>query len=86
MFSMPVLALRLSEQRNAVSELHGQVSRQMWQFLWPNREAEDVPITHITNGVHTGTWLARRMGVLFDYYLGSDWRNRIDDSDLMGAG
>jgi glycogen phosphorylase len=82
MFSMPVLALRLSEQRNAVSELHGQVSRQMWQFLWPKREAEDVPITHITNGVHTGSWLARRMGVLFDYYLGSDWRNRIDDSDL----
>ncbi|MEN4099592.1 MAG: alpha-glucan family phosphorylase, partial [Anaerolineaceae bacterium] len=82
MFSMPVLALRLSEQRNAVSELHGQVSRQMWHFLWPKQEVEDVPITHITNGVHTGTWLARRMGVLFDYYLGADWRSRIDDMDM----
>jgi starch phosphorylase len=83
MFSMPVLALRLSEQRNAVSELHGQVSRQMWHFLWPKIEdVDDVPITHITNGVHTGTWLARRMGLLFAHHLGPDWMSRLDDPDL----
>ena len=58
-FSMPALALRLSEGRNAVSELHGKVARRMWRHLWPDRALEDVPITHITNGVHTGTWLAR---------------------------
>ena len=82
MFSMPVLALRLSEQRNAVSELHGQVSRRMWRFLWPDVREDDVPITHITNGVHTGTWLARRMRVLFERYFGPDWMQRVDDPDM----
>ena len=52
---MPVLALRYSDGRNAVSELHGHVARRMWNFLWPEVENEDdVPITYITNGVHTG--------------------------------
>jgi starch phosphorylase len=78
-FSMPVLALTLSEGRNAVSELHGRVSRRMWQFLWPDEEVDDVPITSITNGVHTPTWLARRMRVLFDKYLGEDWLEHLDD-------
>ncbi len=82
MFSMPVLALRLSEHRNAVSELHGQVSRQMWHFLWQDRDVDEVPISHITNGVHTASWLARRMGLLFNRYLGSDWLSRIDDPDV----
>lgn len=82
MFSMPVLALRLSEHRNAVSELHGQVSRKMWHFLWPNVREDEVPITHITNGVHTGSWLARRMRLLYDRYLGADWTQHIDDPDL----
>ncbi|NMB91085.1 MAG: glycosyltransferase family 1 protein [Chloroflexi bacterium] len=82
MFSMPVLALRLSEQRNAVSELHGHVSRQMWHFIWPERSEDDVPITHITNGVHTGTWLARRMRLLFDQYLGPDWLEHVDDPEV----
>ncbi len=78
-FSMPVLALHLSNYANGVSELHGQVSRKMWSFLWPDRRVEDVPITHITNGVHTGTWLARRMRLLYERYLGSDWLENIDD-------
>jgi starch phosphorylase len=81
-FSMPVLALRLSAHRNAVSELHGQVARHMWQFLWPDRRVDEVPITHITNGVHTGTWLARRMRVLYERYLGADWYEHIDDPEL----
>ncbi len=81
-FSMPVLALRFSGGRNAVSELHGRVSRKMWQFLWPNNRVDEVPIAHITNGVHTDTWLARRLGHLFDRYLGADWREHIDDSEL----
>lgn len=78
-FSMPILAMHLANYRNAVSELHGQVSRKMWHFLWPERREEDVPISHVTNGVHTGTWLARRMRVLFDRYLGSDWLEHVDD-------
>lgn len=81
-FSMPVLALRFSEGRNAVSELHGRISRDMWHFLWPECSVEDVPITHITNGIHTDTWLARRLGHLFDRYLGADWREHIDDLEL----
>jgi len=78
-FSMPILALRNSEGRNAVSELHGRVSRRMWNFLWPEKEAEDVPITSITNGVHTLSWMARRMRVLLNTYLGPDWRENLDD-------
>ncbi|MEN4013031.1 MAG: alpha-glucan family phosphorylase [Bellilinea sp.] len=78
-FCMPVLALRLSGYANAVSELHGQVSRRMWSFLWQDRSVDDVPIIHITNGVHTATWLARRLRLLFDRYLGADWMKRIDD-------
>lgn len=81
-FSMPILAMHLANQRNAVSELHGEVSRKMWNFLWPEKEETDVPITHITNGVHTGTWLARRMRVLFDRYMGSDWLERVDDHTI----
>ena len=81
-FVMPVLALRLSCQRNGVSELHGEVSRKMWQFMWHDRSEKDVPITHITNGIHTNTWLARRMGVLFEKYLAEDWIAHIDDPEL----
>jgi len=81
-FCMPVLALHLSEHANAVSELHGQVSRRMWNFLWPNRRPEDVPISHITNGVHAGTWMARRMRLLFETYLGDDWMEHLDDLSM----
>ena len=81
-FSMPVLALKLSEFRNGVSELHGQVARKMWNYLWPERKPDEVPIGAITNGIHTETWLARRMGILFSRYLGSDWSDHIDDPDL----
>lgn len=81
-FSMPVLALRHSLARNAVSELHGRVTRTMWHFLWPDRRVDEVPITHITNGIHTDTWLARRLGHLFERYLGADWHEHIDDHEL----
>ena len=81
-FSMAILALRLSDGHNAVSELHGRVSRKIWHFLWPEiEEDEDVPITYITNGVHTPTWMARRLRVLFDKYLGEDWLERLDDPE-----
>jgi glycogen phosphorylase len=78
-FSMPVLALRLSAYCNGVSEIHGRVSRKMYQHLWPDLPVEKIPFGHITNGIHTETWLARRMGLLFDQYLGEDWRDRMDE-------
>jgi len=80
-FSMPVLALRFSEGRNAVSELHGRVARRMWNFLWPEIEEDDVPITYVTNGVHTPTWMARRLRVLFDKYLGEGWLDHLDEPE-----
>ncbi len=81
-FSMPMLALRYSKYCNAVSELHGKVARKMWHFIWPERREDDVPISHITNGIHTSTWLARRLGHLFDSYLGADWRDNLDDPEV----
>lgn len=81
-FSMPLLAFRFSERRNGVSELHGQVARKMWNFLWPDKRVEDVPISYITNGIHTETWLARRLDHLFRRYLGRDWKDHLDEPDL----
>lgn len=78
-FSMPVLALKLANYRNGVSKIHGEVSRQMWQSLWPDSELAEVPIGSVTNGVHTGTWIARRMAILYNRYLGTDWREHVDD-------
>jgi starch phosphorylase len=84
-FSMAILAMRSAERANGVSELHGQVARKMWSFLWPALPAEQVPITHITNGVHTGTWLARRLWLLFDRYFEDGWYDRVDDPETWEA-
>ncbi|MBI5051956.1 MAG: alpha-glucan family phosphorylase, partial [Chloroflexi bacterium] len=84
-FSMPMLALRFAEHRNAVSELHGKVSREMWNFLWKEKKEEDVPIRAITNGVHTGSWLARRMRLLFERSLGADWYEHLDDFETWAS-
>jgi starch phosphorylase len=81
-FSMTVLAMRMSGRRNGVSELHGQVARKMWSFLWPERSEEQVPITHITNGIHTGSWLSRRMKILFDEYFDENWEEHLDDPEI----
>jgi glycogen phosphorylase len=78
-FSMPLLAFRFSEKQNAVSEKHEQVAKRMWRNRWPDLDEDEVPITHITNGVHSGTWLARRLRVLFDRYLHSNWMEHLDE-------
>ncbi len=54
----------------------------MWHFLWEEKDQDDVPITHITNGVHVSNWMARRLRVLLDKYLGADWMDRLDDPEL----
>ena len=84
-FSMTVLALRLSAFHNGVSELHGRVSRHMWTFLWPGVPEQEIPIGHITNGVHATTWLAPELAQLFDRYLPADWRERLDDATVWEA-
>jgi glycogen phosphorylase len=79
-FCMTVLGLRVSRRSNAVSALHGEVSRAMWTGLYPGRPEDAVPIGHITNGVHAPTWLAPQMFRLFDRHLGSGWRQRSGDA------
>ncbi len=81
MFSMTALALKGADYRNGVSKLHGRVSRNMWHWLWPNRDVDDVPIASITNGVHTGTWLAPELYEFYTKYLGKDWYEHVDDPD-----
>jgi len=78
-FNMTVLALRTSEARNAVSAIHGRVSRNMWHSLWPDKHLDDVPIFNVTNGVHVPTWLAAEIAELYDQYMAPDWRERHDD-------
>ena len=72
-FCMTVLALRLSRFVNGVSELHGQVSRRMWEAVWPEVPRSEIPITHVTNGIHTRTWLCSEIARLYDRYLGPRW-------------
>jgi starch phosphorylase len=81
-FSMAVLALRLSNWNNAVSRLHGKVSRKMWQRIWPDLLEADLPITHITNGVHIPSWISRGMAENLDRYLGPRW---IEDPDCLNV-
>jgi starch phosphorylase len=75
-FCMTVLGLKHSRRANAVSALHGEASRQMWTGLYPNKAEDDVPIGHITNGVHVPTWLAPQMARLYDRHLGTGWHER----------
>lgn len=81
-FNMTVLALRMAGQYNGVSKLHGQVSREMWRHVWPDRAVERVPITSVTNGIHVPGWTAGEMRHIFNKYLGADWEERHDDPVL----
>ncbi|MGD9221777.1 MAG: alpha-glucan family phosphorylase [Desulfobacteraceae bacterium] len=72
-FSMFILGLHLSQYCNGVSRLHGQVARRMWSHVWPQRDDEDTPITHVTNGVHISSFLAPEIESLFERYLGPQW-------------
>lgn len=80
-FSLAALALRLAGQSNAVSRLHGQVTRRMWQVLWPGKTADEVPITQVTNGVHLPTWQAPEMLDLCRKYLAGEWLQNQDDPE-----
>ncbi len=81
-FCMPILALRMAFRSNAVSEMHGTIARRMWQHCWPEVPCDEIPITHITNGIHTRTWLSRTMAELFDQYLGTGWAENPDHPDI----
>ncbi len=81
-FSMAVLAIRLADSINGVSWLHGDVSRHMWHNIWPQVPPSDVPIRHITNGIHTRSWLSREIADLLDRYLGDAWRDEPTDQSV----
>jgi len=84
-FCMTVLGLRFARRCNAVSSLHGEVSRTMWKGLYPGKQEDEVPIGHITNGVHVPSWLAPQMSRLYDRHLGSGWQEHGGKPQLWDA-
>jgi len=80
-FNMAIFAINFAGACNGVSKLHGQVARKMWHYLWPEIPENEVPITHITNGIHIRTWISEDLAELFTRYLGPNWyRNPLDES------
>ena len=84
-FCLTVLGLKLSRRANAVSSLHGEVSRAMWWGLYPGNPEDAVPIGHITNGVHVPSWLAPQMCRLYDRHLGVGWQRHSGDKHTWEA-
>lgn len=80
-FTMTVLAMRLSSWRGGVSRLHGEVTRGMWQPLWPSVPEHEIPISHVTNGVHLTSWLSADMCQLYDKYIDGHWRDAPPDPE-----
>lgn len=80
-FCMTVIGLKMSRTANAVSQLHGCVSRRMWSHLWPWRAEEECPIGHITNGVHSQSWLAPQMKTLFNKHFPLNWMDRVGEPE-----
>jgi len=78
-FHMAAAAMRLSRHVNGVSLRHGEESRRLWAGLWPGRDPSQVPITHVTNGVHLATWMSHRMHVLLNKHLGDTWTERLHE-------
>ena len=81
-FSMTILALRTSRHANGVSALHGEVSRGLWKDVWAGVPKDEVPITSITNGIHTKTWTAPKFTALYEKYLGADWEEHLTEPDF----
>lgn len=84
-FCMTVLGLKASRRANAVSQLHGHISRRMWRSLWPSREEQSVPIGHITNGVHVESWVAEQMQQLIDRHFPANWRTKMGEPEVWQA-
>jgi starch phosphorylase len=78
-FNLTAFALRLSARANAVSKLHGRVTRTLWRDLWPEKQQDDIPLLSITNGVHLPSWQAPEISELCEKYLGPDWLEKLGD-------
>jgi len=81
--SMFVLALRMSQNLNGVSQLHGETARRMWAHVWPRWPEEEIPISHITNGVHVPSWISIENALLFERYLRPDWHLNCRDPETV---
>ncbi|THB78026.1 MAG: alpha-glucan family phosphorylase [Desulfobacteraceae bacterium] len=82
-FSMFSLGVKFSGYINGVSRLHGQVARSMWADIWPGRYVEEIPISHVTNGVHILSYISRQKAALFERHVASDWGNRLSNFNLI---
>jgi starch phosphorylase len=85
-FGLTPLALRMCRSTNGVSRKHGEVSRELWQRMWPDRSPAEVPITSVTNGVHPSTWVAPLLRRLYEQSVGEDWIDRSRDANVWAYG
>jgi starch phosphorylase len=85
-FGLTPLALRMCRSTNGVSRKHGEVSRELWQKMWPARGVDEVPITSVTNGVHPSTWVAPLLRRLYEQGVGEDWIDRARDANVWAYG
>ncbi len=85
-FGLTPLALRMCRSTNGVSRKHGDVSRQLWQRMWPGSAVDEVPITSVTNGVHPSTWVAPLLRRLYEQSVGEDWIDRSRDAKVWAYG
>ncbi|HQY30665.1 MAG TPA: alpha-glucan family phosphorylase, partial [Thermomicrobiales bacterium] len=81
-FNMTAISMRLADQRNGVSQKHGEVTREMWHSIWPALPVDQVPIIHVTNGVHLPTWITASIGRMLDEHLGPEWREEQANIDV----
>jgi len=81
LFGLTPLALRMCRAANGVSRKHGEVSRDLWRKMWPGRDASEVPITSVTNGVHAPTWVAPLLTSLYEKHVGKDWTEVLHDPE-----
>ena len=84
-YGMTVLALRLTGQHNGVSKLHGAVARNMWQFLWPSLDVDEVPIDSVTDGIHCPSWVAPEIDALYKRYVDVEWKEHVDEPMLWNS-
>ncbi|HEY0170710.1 MAG TPA: alpha-glucan family phosphorylase [Pyrinomonadaceae bacterium] len=81
LFGLTPLALRMCRSSNGVSKKHGEVSRELWNKMWPDRRVDEVPITSVTNGVHAPTWVSPLLRALFEERIGAGWADVLHDAD-----
>jgi starch phosphorylase len=85
-FGLTPLAIRMCRSTNGVSRKHGEVSRALWQKVWPGKQLNEIPITHVTNGVHAPTWVSPLLRDLYERYVAPDWERHLRDRGLWERG